>query len=167
MLAAGRCWKSRILEQNMFWEHSLLPSFVNLFPFADLSLLAWSWLSLVSSTSQFLPCVLDSGDCLASLGLFHSSLSFVFTLLYSLAKLFPQCLQPTATIAFYYLWVFCSSIIENVHDAPFRQLILILEACYNLHYRNVKLFSALADYVSSTACLWDKKQVSLNNLQWY
>ncbi|NXW50023.1 FAKD2 protein, partial [Nyctiprogne leucopyga] len=50
---------------------------------------------------------------------------------------------------------------ENVHDAPFRQLILILEACYSLHYRNVKLFSALADYVSSTACLWDKKQIIL------
>ncbi|GAB0191670.1 carboxypeptidase O [Grus japonensis] len=50
---------------------------------------------------------------------------------------------------------------ENVHDAPFRQLILILEGCYNLQYRNVKLFSALADYVSSTACLWDKRQVVL------
>ncbi|KFQ14282.1 FAST kinase domain-containing protein 2, partial [Leptosomus discolor] len=50
---------------------------------------------------------------------------------------------------------------ENVHDAPFRQLILILEACASLHYRNVKLFSALADYVNSTACLWDKRQIIL------
>ncbi|NXE77480.1 FAKD2 protein, partial [Cochlearius cochlearius] len=50
---------------------------------------------------------------------------------------------------------------ENVHDVPFRQLILILEACYNLQYRNVKLFLALADYVNSTACLWDKKQIIL------
>ncbi|NXL45651.1 FAKD2 protein, partial [Podilymbus podiceps] len=50
---------------------------------------------------------------------------------------------------------------ENIHDAPFRQLILILEACYNLQYRNVKLFSALADYVNSTACLWDKRQIIL------
>ncbi|KAM6129378.1 FAST kinase domain-containing protein 2, mitochondrial [Pterocles gutturalis] len=50
---------------------------------------------------------------------------------------------------------------ENVHDAPFRQLILLLEACYNLQYRNVKLFSALADYVNSTACLWDKRQIIL------
>ncbi|KFZ49636.1 FAST kinase domain-containing protein 2, partial [Podiceps cristatus] len=50
---------------------------------------------------------------------------------------------------------------ENVHDTPFRQLILILEACYNLQYRNVKLFSALADYVNSTACLWDKRQIIL------
>ncbi|NXT22208.1 FAKD2 protein, partial [Syrrhaptes paradoxus] len=50
---------------------------------------------------------------------------------------------------------------ENVHDAPFRQLILILEACYNLQYRNIKLFSALADYVNSTACLWDKRQIIL------
>ncbi|XP_064925502.1 FAST kinase domain-containing protein 2, mitochondrial [Columba livia] len=50
---------------------------------------------------------------------------------------------------------------ENVHDVPFRTLILILETCYNLQYRNVKLFSALADYVHSAACLWDKRQIVL------
>ncbi|NXI10039.1 FAKD2 protein, partial [Irena cyanogastra] len=50
---------------------------------------------------------------------------------------------------------------ENVHDVPFRQLILILEACHTLQYRNVKLFSALADYVNSTAYLWDKRQIIL------
>ncbi|XP_068052259.1 FAST kinase domain-containing protein 2, mitochondrial [Anomalospiza imberbis] len=50
---------------------------------------------------------------------------------------------------------------ENVHDVPFRQLILILEACHTLQYRNVKLFSALADYVNSTAYLWDKRQIML------
>ncbi|XP_015490664.1 FAST kinase domain-containing protein 2, mitochondrial [Parus major] len=50
---------------------------------------------------------------------------------------------------------------ENVHDVPFRQLILILEACHTLQYRNVKLFSALADYVHSTAYLWDKRQIIL------
>ncbi|NWV83363.1 FAKD2 protein, partial [Dasyornis broadbenti] len=50
---------------------------------------------------------------------------------------------------------------ENVQDAPFRQLILILEACYTLQYRNVKLFSALAGYVNSTAYLWDKRQIIL------
>ncbi|NWV10621.1 FAKD2 protein, partial [Ptilonorhynchus violaceus] len=50
---------------------------------------------------------------------------------------------------------------ENVHDAPFRQLILILEACHTLQYRNLQLFSALADYVNSTACLWDKRQIIL------
>ncbi|NXD21671.1 FAKD2 protein, partial [Spelaeornis formosus] len=50
---------------------------------------------------------------------------------------------------------------ENVHDVPFRMLILILEACHTLQYRNVKLFSALADYVNSTAYLWDKKQIIL------
>uniref|UniRef100_A0A8C0ET14 FAST kinase domains 2 n=1 Tax=Bubo bubo TaxID=30461 RepID=A0A8C0ET14_BUBBB len=50
---------------------------------------------------------------------------------------------------------------ENVHDAPFWQLILVLEACYSLRYRNVKLFSALADYVNSTVCLWDKRQIIL------
>ncbi|NXW70056.1 FAKD2 protein, partial [Hirundo rustica] len=50
---------------------------------------------------------------------------------------------------------------ENVHDVPFRQLILILEACRSLLYRNVKLFSALADYVNSTAYLWDKRQIIL------
>ncbi|XP_005520076.1 PREDICTED: FAST kinase domain-containing protein 2 [Pseudopodoces humilis] len=50
---------------------------------------------------------------------------------------------------------------ENVHDVPFRQLILILEACHTLKYRNVKLFSALADYVHSTAYLWDKRQIIL------
>ncbi|KFP70170.1 FAST kinase domain-containing protein 2, partial [Acanthisitta chloris] len=54
----------------------------------------------------------------------------------------------------------CSKTIqENVHDAPFRQLIHILEACHTLQYRNVKLFSALADYVNSTACIWDKRQI--------
>ncbi|NXU10024.1 FAKD2 protein, partial [Pardalotus punctatus] len=50
---------------------------------------------------------------------------------------------------------------ENVQDAPFRQLILILGACYTLQYRNVKLFSALAGYVNSTAYLWDKRQIVL------
>ncbi|XP_041259618.1 FAST kinase domain-containing protein 2, mitochondrial [Onychostruthus taczanowskii] len=50
---------------------------------------------------------------------------------------------------------------ENVHDVPFRQLILILEACHTLQYRNVKLFAALADYVNSTAYLWDKRQIIL------
>ncbi|XP_014810208.1 PREDICTED: FAST kinase domain-containing protein 2 [Calidris pugnax] len=50
---------------------------------------------------------------------------------------------------------------ENVHDVSFRHLILILEACYNLQYRNVKLFSAVADYVNSAACLWDKRQMML------
>ncbi|XP_013807776.1 FAST kinase domain-containing protein 2, mitochondrial [Apteryx mantelli] len=56
----------------------------------------------------------------------------------------------------------CSEkILENIHDAPFRQLILILEACHNLQYRNVKLFSAVANYVTSTVCLWDKRQIIL------
>ncbi|NXX43784.1 FAKD2 protein, partial [Tricholaema leucomelas] len=50
---------------------------------------------------------------------------------------------------------------ENIQDASFRQLILILEACYTLQYRNIKLFSALAEYVNSTACLWDKRQIML------
>ncbi|NXR26488.1 FAKD2 protein, partial [Cinclus mexicanus] len=50
---------------------------------------------------------------------------------------------------------------ENVHDVSFRQLILILEACHTLKYRNVKLFSALADYVNSTSYLWDKRQIIL------
>ncbi|NWI27008.1 FAKD2 protein, partial [Sula dactylatra] len=50
---------------------------------------------------------------------------------------------------------------ENVQDTPFRQLTLILGACYNLQYRNVELFSALADYVNSTAYLWDKRQIIL------
>ncbi|KAJ7408649.1 FAST kinase domain 2 [Pitangus sulphuratus] len=50
---------------------------------------------------------------------------------------------------------------ENVHDVPFRQLILILEACHALQYRNVKLFSTLADYINSTACLWNKRQIVL------
>ncbi|NXF88220.1 FAKD2 protein, partial [Eubucco bourcierii] len=50
---------------------------------------------------------------------------------------------------------------ENIQDASFRQLILILEACCTLQYRNIKLFSALAEYVNSTACLWDKRQITL------
>ncbi|NXA40742.1 FAKD2 protein, partial [Eudromia elegans] len=56
----------------------------------------------------------------------------------------------------------CSEkILENIHDAPFRQLILILEACHDLQYRNIKLFSAVANYVTSTVCLWDKRQIVL------
>ncbi|XP_009897388.2 FAST kinase domain-containing protein 2, mitochondrial [Dryobates pubescens] len=50
---------------------------------------------------------------------------------------------------------------ENVHDVSFRHLILVLEGCNTLQYRNVKLFSVLADYVNSTACLWDKRQITL------
>ncbi|KGL75637.1 FAST kinase domain-containing protein 2, partial [Tinamus guttatus] len=56
----------------------------------------------------------------------------------------------------------CSEkILENIRDAPFRQLILILEACRDLQYRNIKLFSAVANYVTSTACLWDRRQIIL------
>ncbi|NWX91476.1 FAKD2 protein, partial [Nothoprocta pentlandii] len=56
----------------------------------------------------------------------------------------------------------CSEkIMENIHDAPFRQLILILEACRDLQYRNIKLFSGVANYVTSTVCLWDKRQIIL------
>ncbi|XP_021256432.1 FAST kinase domain-containing protein 2, mitochondrial isoform X2 [Numida meleagris] len=50
---------------------------------------------------------------------------------------------------------------ENIHDAPFWQLILILEACHNLQYRNIKLFSAVADYINSVVCLLDKRQIIL------
>ncbi|NXD08808.1 FAKD2 protein, partial [Nothocercus nigrocapillus] len=56
----------------------------------------------------------------------------------------------------------CSEkILESIHDAPFWQLILILEACHDLQYRNIKLFSAVANYVTSTVCLWDKRQIIL------
>uniref|UniRef100_A0A493ST38 FAST kinase domains 2 n=1 Tax=Anas platyrhynchos platyrhynchos TaxID=8840 RepID=A0A493ST38_ANAPP len=50
---------------------------------------------------------------------------------------------------------------ENIHDAQFWHLILILEACHNLQYRNVKLFSTVADYVNSSVCILDKKQIIL------
>ncbi|XP_040532152.1 FAST kinase domain-containing protein 2, mitochondrial [Gallus gallus] len=50
---------------------------------------------------------------------------------------------------------------ENIHDAPYWQLILILEACHSLQYRNIKLFSAVADYVNSIVCLLDKRQIIL------
>ncbi|KAM9380796.1 FAST kinase domain-containing protein 2, mitochondrial [Phaethornis superciliosus] len=50
---------------------------------------------------------------------------------------------------------------ENVQDVPFRQLILILEACYHLQYRNVRLFAALAEHLNSTAYLWDNRQIIL------
>ncbi|XP_065526176.1 FAST kinase domain-containing protein 2, mitochondrial [Lathamus discolor] len=50
---------------------------------------------------------------------------------------------------------------EHIHDIPFRQLIVVLDACYSLQYRNVQLFSALADYVNSTASIWDKRQIML------
>ncbi|NWV00672.1 FAKD2 protein, partial [Upupa epops] len=50
---------------------------------------------------------------------------------------------------------------ENIHDVPFRQLVVILEACHTLQYRNVKLFSAIADYVNSTAGFWDKRHMIL------
>uniref|UniRef100_A0A8C9ER38 FAST kinase domains 2 n=1 Tax=Pavo cristatus TaxID=9049 RepID=A0A8C9ER38_PAVCR len=50
---------------------------------------------------------------------------------------------------------------ENIHDAPFWQLILILEACHSLQYRNIKLFSTVADYVNSVVCLLDKRQIIL------
>ncbi|KFV92328.1 FAST kinase domain-containing protein 2, partial [Eurypyga helias] len=56
----------------------------------------------------------------------------------------------------------CSKTIQdNVHDTQIRQLILVLETCNSLQYRNLKLFSALADYVNSTACLWEKRQIIL------
>ncbi|POI32333.1 hypothetical protein CIB84_003915 [Bambusicola thoracicus] len=50
---------------------------------------------------------------------------------------------------------------ENIHDAPYWQLILILEACHSLQYRNIKLFSTVADYVNSIVCLLDKRQIIL------
>ncbi|XP_071604046.1 FAST kinase domain-containing protein 2, mitochondrial [Heliangelus exortis] len=50
---------------------------------------------------------------------------------------------------------------ENVQDVPFRQLILMLEACYHLKYYNVRLFAALAEHLNSTAYLWDNRQIIL------
>ncbi|OXB64300.1 hypothetical protein ASZ78_005952 [Callipepla squamata] len=49
--------------------------------------------------------------------------------------------------------------VQNIHDAPFRQLIVILEACHSLQYRNIELFSVVADYVNSVVCLLDKRQI--------
>ncbi|NXN93052.1 FAKD2 protein, partial [Rhinopomastus cyanomelas] len=48
---------------------------------------------------------------------------------------------------------------ENIHDVPFRHLVVILQACHTLQYLNVKLFSAIADYINSAASLWDKRQM--------
>ncbi|XP_072194522.1 FAST kinase domain-containing protein 2, mitochondrial-like [Excalfactoria chinensis] len=48
---------------------------------------------------------------------------------------------------------------ENIHDAPFWRLLLILEACHSLQYHNTKLFSAVADYVNSAVCLLDNKRI--------
>ncbi|KAM9188843.1 FAST kinase domain-containing protein 2, mitochondrial isoform 2-T2 [Mergus octosetaceus] len=50
---------------------------------------------------------------------------------------------------------------ENIHNAQFWHLIFILEACHNLQYRNVRLFSTVADYVNSSVCILDKKQIIL------
>lgn len=76
-------------------------------------------------------------------------------------------MPPTySSLCFVSFVLFCFSVTENIHDAQFWHLILILEACHNLQYRNVKLFSTVADYVNSSVCILDKKQVSLrpNNL---
>lgn len=70
--------------------------------------------------------------------------------------LFQLRLSLTCIICSFFFYV-----TENIHDAPFWQLILILEACHSLQYRNIKLFSTVADYVNSVVCLLDKRQVSL------
>ncbi|KAG2459590.1 RAPH1 protein, partial [Polypterus senegalus] len=54
----------------------------------------------------------------------------------------------------------CSTtIIENITGIPFWRLVSVLQASRDLHYRNVALFSAIADYVTSTLDMWQMKQV--------
>lgn len=54
----------------------------------------------------------------------------------------------------------CSDkIVENIHGIPFWRLVSVLQACQVLQYRNPELFFAVAEYVASTLCVWQNKQI--------
>ncbi|XP_030436551.1 FAST kinase domain-containing protein 2, mitochondrial isoform X1 [Gopherus evgoodei] len=54
-----------------------------------------------------------------------------------------------------------NKIIENIPGTPFWQLIRVLKSCSILQYRNVVLYSAIANYVTSAIYMWDTKQIVL------
>uniref|UniRef100_A0A8C0JBP7 FAST kinase domains 2 n=1 Tax=Chelonoidis abingdonii TaxID=106734 RepID=A0A8C0JBP7_CHEAB len=58
-------------------------------------------------------------------------------------------------------YFFYSSVTENIPGTPFWQLIRVLKSCSILRYRNVVLYSAIANYVTSAICMWDTKQIVL------
>ncbi|XP_029462207.1 FAST kinase domain-containing protein 2, mitochondrial isoform X2 [Rhinatrema bivittatum] len=54
----------------------------------------------------------------------------------------------------------CSNkVIQNISGIPFWRLVHILQSCRNLQYRNMLLFSTVADHVTSTIYMWQRKQV--------
>ncbi|XP_004701823.1 FAST kinase domain-containing protein 2, mitochondrial [Echinops telfairi] len=54
----------------------------------------------------------------------------------------------------------CSKmVLDSIYGCPFKNLVSILQACKDLHYRNVALFKGIADYVAATFDIWKLKQV--------
>ncbi|XP_074155012.1 FAST kinase domain-containing protein 2, mitochondrial isoform X1 [Sminthopsis crassicaudata] len=54
----------------------------------------------------------------------------------------------------------CSKMVAaNIHGCPFWMLINMLQSCKDLQYQNLDLFTAIADYVTTTFDMWKMKQV--------
>ncbi|XP_074047624.1 FAST kinase domain-containing protein 2, mitochondrial isoform X2 [Macrotis lagotis] len=54
----------------------------------------------------------------------------------------------------------CSKmVVTNIHGCPFWMLMNILQSCRDLQYQNLDLFTAIADYVTTTFDMWKMKQV--------
>ncbi|XP_068931374.1 FAST kinase domain-containing protein 2, mitochondrial [Petaurus breviceps papuanus] len=54
----------------------------------------------------------------------------------------------------------CSKMVAaNIHGCPFWMLMSILQSCRDLQYQNLNLFTAIADYVTTTFDMWKMKQV--------
>ncbi|XP_040888039.1 FAST kinase domain-containing protein 2, mitochondrial [Toxotes jaculatrix] len=67
-----------------------------------------------------------------------------------------------ATMGFYSrpLLDICSKkITENLHGIPFNRLFAVLQACRELHYRDIDMLTAISEYVSSMLDIWPNKQV--------
>ncbi|XP_036613009.1 FAST kinase domain-containing protein 2, mitochondrial [Trichosurus vulpecula] len=54
----------------------------------------------------------------------------------------------------------CSKMVAaDIHGCPFWMLMSILQSCRDLQYQNLDLFTAIADYVTTTFDMWKMKQV--------
>ncbi|XP_072473481.1 FAST kinase domain-containing protein 2, mitochondrial [Notamacropus eugenii] len=54
----------------------------------------------------------------------------------------------------------CSKMVAaNIHGCPFWMLMSILQSCRDLQYQNLDLFTAIAEYVTTTFDMWKMKQV--------
>lgn len=56
----------------------------------------------------------------------------------------------------------CTKIIkENLHGIPFSRLLVLLNSCRELHYRDFDLLTDISEYITSSVDIWTNKQLIL------